>query len=169
MPTTVHTGDTAWLSSRYESLKPKLLARARARGRTACQQCSSRSRRTTSSTGRRASGTAIVFKPVNTVVNAFHIRSLQMMAEMAGALGKDERGRRIRSRWQPKPTRHSSKILFDPDKGAYRDGEGTDHMSQHASLFPLAFGLVPEEHVPAVAGMRRRNAAWPARSMPRST
>ena len=41
-------------------------------------------------------------------------------------------------------------LLFDPAKGAYRDGEGTDHMSQHASLFPLAFGLVPAEQIPAV-------------------
>jgi hypothetical protein len=41
-----------------------------------------------------------------------------------------------------------------------RDGEGTDHMSQHASLFALAFGLVPEEHVPAVIQkVRSRGAA----------
>ncbi len=31
-----------------------------------------------------------------------------------------------------------------PARSVYRDGEGTDHASQHANLFPLAFGLVPE-------------------------
>ncbi len=34
-------------------------------------------------------------------------------------------------------------MLFDPARGVYRDGEGTEHASLHASLFPLAFGLVP--------------------------
>jgi hypothetical protein len=42
-------------------------------------------------------------------------------------------------------------VFFDAKAGAYRDGEGTNHTAQHASLFPLAFGLVPPEHVPAVA------------------
>ena len=60
------------------------------------------------------------------------------------------------------------RLLFDPAKGAYRDGEGTEHLSQHASLFPLAFGLVPAEHVQTVL-KHVGNAAWPARSMPPST
>jgi alpha-L-rhamnosidase len=36
-------------------------------------------------------------------------------------------------------------------RGLYRDGEGTDHASLHANLFPLAFGLVPAEHRAHVA------------------
>jgi hypothetical protein len=46
-------------------------------------------------------------------------------------------------------------VLFDPAKGLYRDGEGTDHTSQHANLFPLAFALVPAEH-------RAQVTAWVA-------
>ena len=86
-----------------------------------------------------------VFMPVNTVVNAFHLRSLTLMAELAKALQKDTeaadylaRERATRAAFQEK--------LFDPARGTYRDGEGTDHAAQHANLFPLAFGLVPPEH-----------------------
>jgi hypothetical protein len=43
--------------------------------------------------------------------------------------------------------------LFDSARGLYRDGEGTDHCSLHANLFPLAFGLAPAEH-------RERIAHW---------
>ena len=42
-------------------------------------------------------------------------------------------------------------MLFDPARGLYRDGEGTDHASVHANLFPLAFGLVPAEHAAGVS------------------
>ena len=45
------------------------------------------------------------------------------------------------------------KKLFDPARGLYRDGVGTDHASLHANLFPLAFGLVP-------AGQRPQIARW---------
>ena len=43
------------------------------------------------------------------------------------------------------------KILFDSVRGIYRDGEGTNHASLHANLFPLAFGLVPETNRAQVA------------------
>ncbi|NIA11321.1 MAG: alpha-L-rhamnosidase, partial [Nitrospiraceae bacterium] len=38
----------------------------------------------------------------------------------------------------------------DRERGVYVDGEGTDHASLHANMFPLAFGLVPEKYVPGV-------------------
>jgi hypothetical protein len=144
----LHTGDTGWLSSRYESLKPKLLLeRARADGLLVSNE--KQVKKDDIVDWPQGERDGYVFKPVNTVVNAFHIRSLEMMAEMAETLGKvgeaaeyEAMAAKARSAFQ--------KILFDTEKGAYRDGEGTDHMSQHASLFPLAFGLVPEEHVAAV-------------------
>jgi hypothetical protein len=146
----LHTGDTGWLSSRYESLKPKLLLeRARADGLLVSNE--KQVKKDDIVDWPQGERDGYVFKPVNTVVNAFHIRSLEMMAEMAKTLGKvgeaaeyEAMAAKARSAFQ--------KILFDPAKGAYRDGEDTDHMSQHASLFPLAFGLVPDEHVAAVAG-----------------
>jgi hypothetical protein len=145
-----HTGDTKWLASRYESLKPKLLLeRARADGLLVSNQKQVKKDDIVDWPVGERDG--FVFKPVNTVVNAFHIRSLQMMAEIAEALGKGTEAAKYKA-MASKAHAAFQKILFVPQKGGYRDGEGTDHMSQHASLFPLAFGLVPDEHVAAVTG-----------------
>ena len=83
-----------------------------------------------------------VFTPLNTVVNAFHLRALSDMAELARALHQDAdaadytvRERTSRAAFQ--------KAFFDPARGLYRDGETTRHASVHANLFPLAFGLAP--------------------------
>ena len=40
--------------------------------------------------------------------------------------------------------------MFDKERGIYVDGIGTDHASLHANMMPLAFGLVPEEHLESV-------------------
>jgi hypothetical protein len=144
----MHTGDRAWLAARYEALKPKLLlARARADGLL------------TSTPAQIKKGDLVdwppaerdrfVFTPVNTVVNAFHLRSLALMAELAGALGHAADARAFRARELTTRAAFQGK-LFDPGRGVYRDGEGTDHASQHASLFPLAFGLVPPGEVARV-------------------
>lgn len=145
-----HTGDTKWLSSRYESLKPKLLLeRAREDGLLVSND--KQVKKDDIVDWPKTERDGYVFKPVNTVVNAFHIRSLQMMAEIAGALGKGSEAAKYEA-MAAKAHAAFQKNLFIPEKGAYRDGEGTDHTSQHASLFPLAFGLVPDEHAAAVAG-----------------
>jgi len=138
----MHTGDTTWLAPRYEALKSKLLlARSRADGLI------------TSSAAHIRKGDLVdwpvterdgfVFTPVNTVANAFYLRGLALMTDLARALGHDvdaadytRRERTGRAAFQEK--------LFDPTRGVYRDGEGTDHAAQHSNLFPLAFGLVPE-------------------------
>ena len=90
-----------------------------------------------------------VFADVNTVVNAFHYRSLRMMADIAGALGKDRereamlaQARKVRASFNQK--------LFDPKRGVYVDGEGVKHASLHANMYPLAFGLVPADRVEGV-------------------
>ena len=89
------------------------------------------------------------FKPYNTVVNAFHYRSLVLMEQIAGALGKIEeamffaqRAELVRNRFQT--------AFFDKKRGIYRDGIDSDHASLHANMFPLAFGLVPAEQIPSV-------------------
>jgi hypothetical protein len=90
-----------------------------------------------------------VFADVNTVVNAFHYRSLRMMADIAGALGKG--GEREEMLEQARKVRASfNRKLFDPKRGVYVDGEGVEHASLHANMYPLAFGLVPAEHVEGV-------------------
>ncbi|MEY3894872.1 MAG: hypothetical protein RLZZ214_391 [Verrucomicrobiota bacterium] len=143
-----HTGDANWLAPRYESLKPKLLLeRAREDGLLVSNAEQIRKGDIVDWPVKERDG--FVFKPVNTVVNAFHIRSLGLMSEIAAALGKDKDAAEYAA--MASIARASfQRTLFDPATGAYRDGEGTDHTSQHASLFPLAFGLVPDEQVQAV-------------------
>lgn len=144
-----HSGDAAWLAARYESLKPKLLLdRAREDGLLTSNQ--EHQKKTDLVDWPKNERDGFVFTPVNTVVNAFHIRSLQMMAEMAAALGKDKEAKEY-SAMAGKAHASFQRVCFDRKQGRYRDGEGTDHASQHASLFPLAFGLVPKEHSSSVA------------------
>jgi hypothetical protein len=90
------------------------------------------------------------FRPVNTVVNAFHYRALVLMSRMAEAVGRrDDAGRFVRA--AEKVKRSFNDRLFDTSKGIYADGEGSTHSALHANMFPLAFGLVPPEHVRSVA------------------
>lgn len=90
------------------------------------------------------------FRDVNTVINAFHYRTLILMSGMARAAGNasdavefDRRSEKMYSRF--------NEILFDRERGVYVDGEGSAHASIHGNLFPLAFGLVPEERRASVA------------------
>ena len=140
----MHTGDLAWLAPRYEALKPKLLLdRARADGLLVSNDAQvKRNDIVDWPVGERD---GYVFTPVNTVVNAFHLRTLTLMAGLAGALGKTAEARDFESRESRARAAFQEK-LFDTTRGLYRDGEGTVHASLHANLFPLAFGLVPAEH-----------------------
>ena len=143
-----HTANTQWLASRYESLKPKLLLeRARADGLLVSNDKQVKKDDLVDWPKQERDG--FVFKPVNTVINAFHIRSLRMMSEMAAALGKPDEAAKYTA-MATKAHAAFQLTLFDRTKGAYRDGEGSNHTSQHASLFPLAFGLVPAEYRQAV-------------------
>ena len=90
-----------------------------------------------------------VFTNINTVVNAYHFHALQLMSQLATALGKQddatmffERAGKVKASFNEK--------LFDEKRGVYVDGIGTDHASLHANMFALAFGLVPENRKPAV-------------------
>ena len=145
----MRTGDAAWLAPRYSKLKSKLLLnRARADGLLV------------SSAGQIGHGDIVdwpqgerdgyVFTPVNTVVNAFYLRALKQMAELATALKNDTDAADYTAK-EAKAREAFQAVLFDPASGIYRDGEGTDHSSQHANLFPLAFDLVPAEHRSKVA------------------
>lgn len=85
------------------------------------------------------------FRAFNTVVNAFHYQSLVLMAKIAAALEKredvafyEQRAAKVRAA--------INAMMFDPKRGLYVDGIGSDHASFHANLFPLAFGIVQESH-----------------------
>ncbi len=86
---------------------------------------------------------------VDAVTNAFHYRSLVLMARIAAALDRPEDEARWRRQAAQVQAAYQT-VFFDPAAGLYRDGEGVAHSSLHANLFPLAFGLVPRERQPAV-------------------
>jgi hypothetical protein len=153
----MQTGDRAWLAAHYEGLKTKLLdERAGPDGLvTSTPQQIVRGDIVDWPVGERD---GYVFTSVNTVVNAFHLRALEDMSLLAQALGKTEESARFAERERLADAAFQQK-LFDPAHGLYRDGAGTDHVSEHANLFPLAFGLVP-------AASRQHVARWLAgRSM----
>ncbi|NJB86569.1 arylsulfatase A-like enzyme [Lewinella marina] len=90
-----------------------------------------------------------VFMPNNTVINALFYRNLKIMAEFAGALDKHEEQLEFEL-LALQALRAVNEKLFDKERGIYVDGEGTDHASVHANMFPLAFGMVPEPYVQSV-------------------
>jgi hypothetical protein len=145
-----HTGDIAWLKPRYDSLKAKLLMdRVRPDGLVKSEQKHVKKEDIVDWPAGERDG--YVFTPLNTVVNAFHLRALTMMAEMGRALGRDKEADEYAAREAETRALFNEKF-FDPKLGIYRDGADTPHTSLHANLFPLAFGLIPPERRPAVAG-----------------
>jgi alpha-L-rhamnosidase len=80
--------------------------------------------------------------PVNTVVNAFHAHALGLMGRIAAALGRQQEAEFYAARGA-RVAGALNALLLDVEQCAYRDGEGSTHSSLHASMFPLAFGLVP--------------------------
>lgn len=90
-----------------------------------------------------------VFTRINTVVNAFYYHNMKIMAEFAGILNKptEELDFELRAAHVKKSINDQ---LFNKEKGYYVDGIGTEHASLHANMFPLAFDLVPEEHLETV-------------------
>jgi hypothetical protein len=86
---------------------------------------------------------------INTVVNSFYFKNLILMAEIAGYLNKKQDSLDFQQKADQVKESINTK-LFDKKKGIYVDGENSDHSSLHANMMPLAFGLVPEEHIASV-------------------
>lgn len=154
----MQTGDTNWLAPRYSALRTKLqLDRARPDGLLD----SNESQRTRNDVVDWPPGErdGFVMTSVNTVVNAFHLRALGLMARLATALNRTAEAEDYSAR-ERAARKAFQQELFDPARGLYRDGIGTDHCSLHANLFPLAFGLVPgERRARIVAWLSRRGMA----------
>jgi hypothetical protein len=139
----MHNGDVDWITQQYEGLKSKTLI----------ERCGESG--LVHSNKRQIEWNDIVDWPpperdgyvhteVNTVVNAFHLEAVEIMAKLAAAVGADADAKRYRQ--------HADQLkmvfqdqLFDAEAGLFRDGRGVDHHSQHANFFPLAFDLVAEE------------------------
>jgi alpha-L-rhamnosidase len=89
-------------------------------------------------------------RPVNTVVNAFHCRSMALMANIADVLDNADEAADFRKAAATSLQTFNAK-LFNSATGLYLDGEGSVHSSLHANMFPLAFGLVPADRREKVA------------------
>ena len=146
----MQTGDTQWLAARYEALKAKLLLdRAGPDGLVRSAEKHIKRDDIVDWPAKERDG--YVFTELNTVVNAFHLRALKMMAEMGKAIGRDAEAAEFASREVKVRAVFQEKFL-DAQRGLYRDGATTNHASLHANLFPLAFGLVPETNRTHIAG-----------------
>lgn len=150
----MQTGDTAWLAERFDALKPKLLEERLAEDGllgSSAQQIG----RDDIVDWPPDERDGFVNSASNVVVNAFYLRSLALMAEMAQAIGREKEAALYRSREQAlRPV--FQKAFFDEGKHLYRDGRDVEHFSQHGNLFPLAFGLVPPEHRAEVAAFLKQ-------------
>lgn len=82
---------------------------------------------------------------INTVVNSFYYWNLNLMSEIAGVLKEKEDSIYFQELAQ-KVKLTINEVLFNPQKGVYVDGEGSNHSSLHANMLPLAVGLVPDEY-----------------------
>ena len=140
----MQTGDQAWIASRFEALKKKTLSeRARADGLLVSND--KQQKRDDIVDWPTTERDGYVFTPVNTVVNAFHLRALQLMSELANAARKPDDAKSYQQQYQKTLAAFQEKLI-DPQTGIFKDGESTKHSSLHANLFPLAFGLVPEKN-----------------------
>lgn len=153
---TMQTGDTRLIERNYEELKPKtMLALAGPDGlistRTGGQtpeflksiHLGGKLKDIVDWPTGEADG--YDFQDYNTVVNAYHYRSLVLMGDIAATLKKTEDAAFYRERAARVKAAINDK-MFDRKRGLYVDGVGTTHASLHANMFPLAFGLVPEEY-----------------------
>lgn len=140
----MQTGDTTWIAERFDCLKAKLLEeRALANGLLGSSEEDIRWTDLIDWPPDERDG--FVKSPLNSVVNAFYLRALALMAEMARALGRQEEAAQFEAR-ERAVNEVFQQTFFDAASGLYRDGKEVEHASAHANLFPLAFGLVPPEH-----------------------
>lgn len=91
-----------------------------------------------------------VFKPINTMVNCFYYRNIEIMAEFAEILDKKEEAESYKTLAEQIKQSINAK-LFDTEKGVYVDGEGTNHASLHANMMAMAFYIVPDSSKESVA------------------
>lgn len=117
----MRTGDKAWLAPRYEALKAKtLLNRADADGliRSDALQI----KKTDIVDWPVGERNKFVFTEINTVVNAFHLRAVSDLAELASALGKVEEAKGFIARFVATRAKFQE-VLFDEKRGVYVDGK----------------------------------------------
>jgi len=150
----LYTGETALASRHFDALKAKLLReKARPDGllvASAIVDWPAGERDNYNHGVNDPENPKQVGPMVNTVANAFYFHALGQMAFLAEALGKSAEAREFREAAENVQAAFQ-RVFFDSAQGLYTDGEGSDHTSQHANFFPLAFGLVPVPRIPRIA------------------
>lgn len=91
-----------------------------------------------------------VFTPINTMVNCFFYKNMEIMAEFAKILNKSDDERQFQA-LAIKVKNAINEKLFDKNSGAYIDGEGTNHSSLHANMMALAFDITHDANKKSVA------------------
>ena len=153
----LHTGNARSISRYYDELKPKTLLALAGTNVLVSTRTGLQSKEFLKSihfNGKElrdivdwptAEADGYNFQEFNTVVNAFHYRSLVLMEKMAMVMDKTDDARFYHERAEQVKAAINA-MLFDSRRGLYVDGLGSTHVSLHANLFPLVFGLVPETH-----------------------
>lgn len=85
-------------------------------------------------------------KDFNVVVNAFHYQALLLMNKIALALNRTEDASHYQS-LSVTFKQSFNQAFFDETKNLYIDGIGSEHVSLHGNMFPLAFDLAPEDKI----------------------
>jgi alpha-L-rhamnosidase len=90
-----------------------------------------------------------VFQTYNAVVNALYYGTLNVMVKIAAALDQKEDSAMYRN--QAEKVKKAFIATFqDKKSGLINDGEDTSHKSQHANMFALTFGLIPDKDIESV-------------------
>lgn len=154
------TGDKEFAAHHYEKLKPKLLMdKAREDGllRAPAIVDWPASERDNYNNGEGVAGEKSnqLGPPVNAVVNAFYFHALQRLAFLADGLGEKHDAKYLQEKARQVYEAFNAQF-FDAAHNCYRDGvsdagEVSPHVSLHANMFALAFGLVPREKQKGVA------------------
>jgi len=101
-----------------------------------------------------------VFTPINTIINAFAVRGMELLSQLAFAIGRNGLGQKLSS--QANRTRAAMLATMYTKGGMWCDGlcSSTSSTSYHAQHFPLWLGLTPDSGViTALAYLKRMGIA----------
>lgn len=168
----MYTGDSRLLERRYELLKSKTLMALRDGSGFISTRTGKLDKEVLSSVGFRGrqmrdivdwpqrgetgeekecpgEADGYVFTDHNTVVNAFHYQAVKLLSMIAGVTGRKDEAEELELYCRGF-LEDFNRLLAGKD-GIYADGLETGHRSLHANMLPLAFDMVPDASVKAVA------------------
>ena len=87
-----------------------------------------------------------VYQTYNSVVNALYYGALKIMEGIALDLDQKEDLSLFQTRSE-KVKKAYLETFQDKNNGLINDGQDTSHKSQHANMFALTFGLIPEKDI----------------------